>query len=265
MKNILKKLIIIFFIFSSFSLYAQKGYFIPNALIEPSHTDAKQLSISVGVFRGLDLHSSYSINNHISVFGTAAVNKGSYNRRWMGDDEFKSHRNDHSFSLGVGYFKVNKNNLHFDNSVGFVFSKTDNFRRYYYSDFGLTGKPESGGYSSIHTNTNYWGAFYQISGVILLDKLEIGLASRFSYNRYTDFYLYSVNNPNHLSVEDFSIFSVEPVGIMSYNFNKYKLSAQGGLSLAPANPKNDIVFVNLIGRLSLQYSFDLGLKNKLNK
>lgn len=255
--RVILKLIAILFLFgySNISI-AQKGYFTPSALVQPTHSNAKQLKVSIGVFRGFDIHGSYSINNRILVFATAAANVGTYGRKWMGDDEFTSVRNDNSFSLGVGFFKTTTSDFHFENSFGFSLTKTDNFRRYYSESISFTGKPSSGGYSSVQTNTNYWGAFYQFTGLLLINDLELGFASRFVYNRYTNFsYSYPKNLDNGYVGNNFSVYSVEPVGIISYNLNRYKISAQTGLAVGLPDDNSSKTFINLIGRLSVQYSF----------
>ncbi|TAH01676.1 MAG: hypothetical protein EAZ15_06940 [Sphingobacteriales bacterium] len=261
MKIIFRLFTLIFINCHSFCLFAQKGYFIPNALIQPTHSNAKQFKVSVGIFRGLDIHGSYSINNRILVFASAAANVGTYGRKWMGDNEFTSVRNDNSFSLGVGFFKTTTSDFHFENSFGFSLTKSDNFMRYYSESISFTGKPSSGGYSSVQTNSNYWGAFYQFTGLLLINDLEIGLASRFVYNRYTNFtHHYPKNLENGYVGNNFSVYSVEPVGIISYNLNKYKISAQTGLAVGIPDDNSSETFINLIGRLSLQYSFNS--KNK---
>ncbi len=261
MRVILKLIAILFLFGYSNTSIAQKGFFIPSALIQPTHSEPKQFKVSLGVFRGLDLRTSYSINNRVWVFGKAATNIGTYGRKWMGDDEFKSVRNDNSFSLGVGFFNKTTSDFYFENSIGLSLTKTDNFKRYYSESISFTGKPSSGGYSSVQTNTNYWGAFYQFTGLLIIDDLEIGLASRFVYNRYTNFaYNHSKNLDNGFVGNNFSVYSVEPVGILSYNLNKYKISAQTGLAVGIPDNNSSQTFINLIGRLSLQYSFNS--KNK---
>lgn len=249
-----------------FCLFAQKGYYTPSSFIIPTHNEAKQLNVSVSGFRGLDLHASYSINNHFFIFATAAANVGTYGRKWMGDNEFKSVRNDNSFSLGGGFFYTNKNDFHFENTFGLFLTKTDNFRRYYYEPISFTGKPSSGSYLNVQTNTNYWGAFYQFSVILLPDIVEFGLASRFVFNRYTNFSTYYPKDlPNTYFGDNFSVYSIEPAGIIAYNLNNYKISAQAGLAVGLTDGNSNETFINLLGRLSLQYSFNLRNKKPTPK
>jgi len=85
-------------------LLAQNGFFIPNPLIITDHTEKDQLHLSLGIGRGLDIHSSYAIFNHISVFSTILVNKGTFSSITFSGSEVKADKNDYSYSGGLSFF-----------------------------------------------------------------------------------------------------------------------------------------------------------------
>ena len=247
---------------------AQNGFFIPNPLIITDHTEKDQLHLSLGIGRGLDIHSSYAIFNHISVFSTILVNKGTFSSITFSGNEFKADKNDYSYSGGLSYFFKSKSNIRYETNLGLAQFKTDNYE-YFPDEIGT------------QTNTNYRSIFSQISATKEKENYQVGFATRLSYNNYSKFRFYDLDEPNYRSrYENAWSVNIEPVGIFSVKIKRTKINFQGGISIPiitdyvkeylldlSTNEEGLIThsltkpgFANFIGRVSIHHNFLLRKK-----
>ncbi|TAH04278.1 MAG: hypothetical protein EAZ15_01230 [Sphingobacteriales bacterium] len=250
-------------------LFAQNGYFIPNPLILPLHTQSKQLNLSIGVGRGFDANASFSLTNHFAVFATGLTNVGTFHRQQIMGSGYNVMVENNSYSGGIIYFTKLKKNVVFETAFGFGKFRTFNNRNF-------------DTYFPTITASNYWNAFNQLSLTKTNGNFDFGISNRFSYNKYEKheilhFYAFSRQVYN-----DLYSFNIEPVFNLNYNVQKIKFGLQLGLSVPIitdyknvinyelssdfvqlySSNSDELTFLNYIARLSLQYSFDLGHKKK---
>lgn len=268
-KSILKISLIGLYICLPEILWAQDGFFIPNPLVISDHTEKDQLHLSLGIGRGLDIHSSYAITNHISVFSTVLANKGTFAYTSFAGSKYKSDKNDHSYSGGLSYFFESKSNIRYETNLALAQFKTDNYT-YFPGDKGT------------QTNTNYRSIFSQISATKDKEKYQVGFATRLSYSNYSSFQFYELDEPNYRNrYQNAWSVNIEPVGSFSVKIKGTKINFQGGISLPiitdyvkeyqlnlSTNEERLFThsltkpgFANFIGRVSIHHNFLLR-KNK---
>lgn len=241
--------------------YAQDGFFIPNALITPDHTAAKDLHLSLGWTRGIDFHTSYAVTDKIAIFGTALVNKGNFRYTILLAGKLNVNKNDHAFSGGASYYFNTKKNVRMQVIIGLATFKTANEKNV---DF--------------LTETNYLSAFSQFNYTKDKLKSQTGFGARLSYNRYSKFNFYN-RQSSHRYENPWSV-NIEPVVNLNFKIKKLKIGLQGGVSLPVlteyvkeyyklfgaseevflTDVETKELFGHFIGRISVQHNFNLKKK-----
>jgi hypothetical protein len=84
---------------------SRKAIYIPKALLIPLHDQQQQVHTSVGVGGGYDVNLSYAFTNHLAVFVTGTLNKGTKKRIGLFGDRYNIVKDDYALKYGLGYFK----------------------------------------------------------------------------------------------------------------------------------------------------------------
>lgn len=270
MSRMIKLLTLLSIIASPTLLHAQKGFFIPNPLVIPVHTQANQLHVSLGIGRGYNLNASYAVTDHLALFASGSLNKGTSKRRGLiGGSRFNLETDDHTVTGGLGYFSAQNpaSGLTIETYLGAGKYKANNY--WYFVKYGGT---------ETATQAEYWNVFGQLDILTVKRKSEAGIAVKLAYNRYNYFQFYDFNGDPQARNRYENVWSInmEPVGSYSYKWRKLKLNAQVGISfplltdyvrwyvMDPATQEErliDSAEVNsglgaLIGSISLQYNFN---------
>jgi len=276
MSRTIKLLILLSIVASPTLLHAQKGFFIPNPLVIPVHTQANQLHVSLGIGRGYNLNASYAVTNHLALFASGSFNKGTSKRRSLiGGSRFNLETDDHAVTGGLGYFFASNSasGLTIETYFGTGRYKADNY--WYFVKYGGT---------ETATQAEYWNVFGQLNILTVKRKSEAGIAVKLAYNQYSRFQFYDFNvDPQARNrYENVWSINIEPVGSYSYKWRKLKLNAQVGISfplltnyirwyvMYPATQEDRLIdsaevkpgLGALIGSISLQYNFNLKPRNE---
>lgn len=276
------QIIIIYTVLMPLFVFSQKDFYIPKSLIIPVHTQQQELHVSLGFGGGYDANISYSFSKHIAVFATGTLNKGAYNRTSLLGGQYKIFKDDYAIKGGAGYFTVlNKPLLKqyniLETYIGYGNYKVDNYW-YFIDDIDL-------GFSN--TKAKFWNIFWQVNLTEKKKKHETTVAVRVAYSKYTDLQFWDTGGPYPSNIkssyENFQGITIDPAISYSYLLNKFKINIQAGISscLGPIEVKqintqtfpNQIIttvndrsrnntegLLSLIGRISLQYNFDLKKK-----
>lgn len=249
------------FYFAVGQVFAQpKDYYKPNPLIISSHRQPKELLLSVGYDKGLDLGASLSLPFNFIVFAKGNLNTFSHSRNESLEPRYTINKNDYSWLSGIGYF-VNRSYKFFnviEMYSGVGNTSIDNYRRY------STSTSED--YDN-YTKASYHTAFAQVNAITAKDNVEVGLGARVSYNLYKDFEYYigtpSITNRN---TSDFAFVKFEPALSLSYLLLNFKGNIQLGVSVPLISDDTEIVKLPIesfsvenyedfyfFWRLSLQY------------
>jgi len=251
----------------------QKEYYIPKPLIIPSHDAKKQLYASIGRGGGYNLDLSYTVTNHVAIFTTGVLDNDTKKRTSIFGSRFNIEKNDYVLKAGLGYFKkINKPRLYniIESYLGIGLYKVENY--WYFIEGDLCGDS---------TMAKYWNIFWQINVCRKEKKQELVFALRVSYNRYDSVNFFSTER-NSLyprnSYKNLAGLSVDPAISYSYRVNRFKFSAQAGLSLPLWWAQAEHVYTNfdrsiyvsresvkpaaLIGKLSIQYEMNFANQKK---
>lgn len=264
-------------------IWAQKAYYIPKSLIMPLHDQSKQLHISPGVGGGLDLHVSYSFTKRLAVFSTATFNPFTAKRIGLFGDRYNIDKDDYVVKGGLGYFSASQSgwlNV-LETYLGVGISQVNNSR--YFVNSSIVG-------SSV-TQAQYGSLFWQLNAGHKTERNELAFAIRLGYSQYQYLRFYDTypNSSNTMSRYD-QVWGVTADPVISYSrrfgqleHNELKFNVQVGLALPVYVTKRNQIDTHtfydgatvvqgysedkvplsaLLGRLSLQYMFNLNTKNR---
>ncbi len=268
----------IFFIFPQF-LFAQKDYYTPKSLLIPLHDAKNQLHASLGRGGGFDLNVSYAFTNRLALFSAATLDIGNKKRSTIMGSKYNIEKNDYSLKGGIGYYTKSNKRLFgiLEAYLGVGLSKVDN--SWYFIDYGEGVE---------YTQARYLNVFGQINAGKKRLKSDYAIALRVGYANYTDFDFF-YDHPNFRYIqsryEGVHGLSADPVISYSYCLGKIKLNAQAGLAVPVSKSsatkidrytmydgtsqivdevrsEENVYLGTVLGRLSVQYTFDFIKKNR---
>jgi hypothetical protein len=223
MKHIITLLLSSFF---ASAVFSQKDFYIPKALIIPLHEDKQVLFTSIGVGKGVSIDLSYALTNHLSVFTTGTIDRGTRRRmNWFGD-RYIIKKNDNAFTAGIGYSKIPDKVLdNIEIYTGYGRYNVDNY--WYFRDdpsLGITV-----------TKADYWNVFCQLNiSKNFLDQY-IGWSVRFSFNKYNNvlFYDSAQIHPDYIkkSYPGLKGVTIDPAFWVRCSVWKIFIALQAGFSL----------------------------------
>ena len=168
-------ILIVFSLFGSASIFAQKEYYIPKALIIPIHDQKNQLHISAGRGGGYDLNLSYTVTNHLALFTAGTYDRGTKKRLMLLGGHNNIKKDDRVLKAGLGlFYKCGPHGI-LETYAGAGYYSVKN---YWYFDIEYPGDG---------TWANFWNVFSQINISAEGAKHEWTAALRLSYNKYTKF------------------------------------------------------------------------------
>jgi hypothetical protein len=256
-------------LFSCKIAFSQKAFYIPKALLIPLHDKQQQVHTSIGIGGGYDINLSYAFTNHLAVFVTGTLNKGTKKRISLFGDRYNLVKDDYALKYGLGYFKRMKGFFNvLETYAGYGTYKVDNYW-YFADDLDL---------GSNVTKAHYRNVFWQINAGKKVEKYEYGVAGRLSYSKYTDIQFYSTHpNSSYIksNYENLKGVTLEPAFCFGYNFKKVFINVQTGLAIpvskahvtktATHTLRDETIVVTsnttealnaVIARLALQYNFN---------
>jgi hypothetical protein len=256
----------LFFSFKSSTIFSQKEFYIPKALITPVHDQKNQLHVSAGRGGGWDLNLSYSVSNHLALFTSGTFDNGTKKRISLFGDRYNLKKDDHALKAGVGFF-YRPVKMRYYNVVeaygGMGVYRVRNYS-YFIDD-----------YESIDsTIADFWNIFLQINVCRKEKKQELTLALRLAYNKYTNmesFTYHSSTNTSDPRDEYKNLWGItaDPVVAYSYKAKELKFNVQLGLSLPLTRARitqparyDRVGLATILGRIAVQYNFNFSKKNK---
>lgn len=268
----MKTVLLVFLVFLPFKGYSQFGDYIPNALLIPVHSDKQQVHLSLGVGGGYNIYSSYSFTKHLALFATGTKHPGTARRVSLFGDRINIKKNDYALTGGFGYFfePEGKRFGLIETYLGVGKFKVDSY--WYF--------PKNLSLGLNFTEAEYWNLFWQINSTKRIRHHEWTKAFRFAYTNYTHYLDFDENEPNYkLKYRNLWGLNIDPAINYSYILNRFKLSAQVGISFPLTsvtvkeyrvnrlneerlitNGTTRIGLLALFAQIGVKYTFDL--KNK---
>jgi hypothetical protein len=251
---------------------AQKNYFEQKAFPVIMHDHKNQLAVTVGCEKGFDLGLSYSLTNHISLFGSATMNKKLAVHSTFFD--FVNIRmNDHSYVSGLNYSMRIKSDLVKRLNIYTAFSSTtiDN-----YWNFVAAGPLDE--LVSPYTKAKYNSVYLGADIVYDNKNMEVAWTLRYCNSNYGYLVFSDKTDPSSDAVStanNLKSNNLETYVSVAGKWKSFKICGQAGYSRPLKDPyasQTDswsvgptvYVFTNRelynqasgIGRLSIQYNFD---------
>jgi hypothetical protein len=253
--------------FSSIVMLAQAGYYSPVAQLQPNHSKAKELFLSLGTYTnisiasflgetvqlsGIELNASYSITNRYYLFLSGYANPFSYKGTTLLGDKYNIDFNNYIGFVGVGYYKSNLTSFvsSYDFQLGAGSASTDVLR-----------KAESDASLDRQTSGSYNNIFLQSTVSKQLKSFELSLSLRANYVIHNTFSS-TFSSSGDQEVEDNipSKLLFEPAIGGSYTFRGVKLNLQVGGFQTKYKETNQNMTIDarqrvFYSRVALQYTF----------
>jgi hypothetical protein len=255
--------------------FSQHHYFKQRAFPIVSHDHKNQLSVSAGWGRGFDLGLSYSLSDHLSLFGSAAINEKLLKIWGFWYDTYRR-MNDRFYLSGLKYYTDLKSDAFNRLNLYAAFSSTSTHQTWGSSNtIALDG---SAPYTKTHYNSFYIGA----EAISEKRKFEAAWTVRYCYSAYNHFEYknegHDVSQAPDL-IKNLGTHNLETYVSVGPKIGRLKISGQIGMSfpLAKAYGEQSFLFnqgsgttvittsipvdhTAFIARLGIQYNLDFSRK-----
>ncbi|WP_460894757.1 hypothetical protein [Rufibacter soli] len=235
MKNILYKFISIGvgLLFPGW-VHAQKGFFIPEPLVIPVHSQPQQLHLSLGVGGGVGLVTSYAITNNMAVYASGSRNPWSSSHSSLLGGRYKIDKKNYALAGGVGYLaNPGAEGWVMELFAGAAFQHINNLK------YSISLSYDDPG---TKTDAEYWSYNGQVNLIKRKPKSEFGGALRISYNRYSTFHFIKYSDSPNIRRMYKGLWSanLEPVASYSYKLGQFKINGQAGFSVPVLREWNEV-------------------------
>jgi hypothetical protein len=206
--------------------FSQQHYFQRRAFPVVTHDHKNQLAVSAGWEKGFDLGLSYSLTDHVSLFGSAAVNK-KLMKIWGFWEDFYRRMNDRFYLSGLNYYMHLQSDLFNRLNIYTAFSFT-NIHNTWGDNNGIA-LDGSAPYTKAQYNSFYLGT----DAISEKRSFEFAWTVRYCYSAYNHFeFKNEGHDPSQAPsiVKNLRTHNLETYLSIGPKIGQFKITGQLGIS-----------------------------------